>query len=43
MNGDYGLSDIRFNGFDNSGLAEQIDGLRNGAGTDTSARRGGGR
>lgn len=33
MNGDYGLSDIRFAGFDNSGLAEQIDLLRNGAGT----------
>lgn len=35
MNGDYGLNDIRFVGFDNGGLAEQIDLLRNGAGSES--------
>lgn len=35
MDGDYGLSDIRFSGFDNVGLAEQVDGLRNGPGSES--------
>ena len=35
MAGDHGLSDIRFVAYDNSALAAQIDGLRNGEGTES--------
>jgi len=35
MAGDHGLSDLRFDGYSNKGLAEQVEGLRNGAGPDT--------
>lgn len=35
MAGDHGLSDLRFEGYDNESLAQQVDGLRNGAGTET--------
>jgi hypothetical protein len=35
MAGDHGLSDLRFDGYDNEALAEQVDGLRNGAGAST--------
>src|SRR6266536_3613218 len=35
MAGDHGLSDLRFVGYDNNGLAEQVDGLRNGQGPGT--------
>ncbi len=35
MAGDHGLSDLRFSGYDNSALAEQVDGLRNGVGPGT--------
>lgn len=35
MAGDYGLSDLRFDGYDNKELAQQVDGLRNGRGTST--------
>lgn len=32
MSGDYGLSDLRFAGYENFDLAEQVDGLRDGPG-----------
>ena len=35
MAGDYGLSDLRFDGYGNWALANQVDGLRDGAGSDT--------
>ncbi len=35
MDGDYGLSDLRFTGYTNSDLAAQVDGLRDGAGPET--------
>lgn len=35
MAGDYGLSDLRFDGYDNEALAQEVDGLRNGRGTST--------
>jgi hypothetical protein len=35
MAGDYGLSDLRFEGYDNASLAKQVDGLRNGVGAGT--------
>ncbi|GAB1512204.1 PPE domain-containing protein [Actinophytocola sp. KF-1] len=35
MAGDYGLSDLRFVGYDNQRLIEQVEGLRNGAGAGT--------
>lgn len=35
MGGDHGLSDLRFDGYDNEALAQQVDGLRNGVGPDT--------
>ena len=35
MAGDYGLSDLRFVGYDNQMLIEQVNGLRNGAGAGT--------
>ncbi|MFL6143404.1 MAG: hypothetical protein ACJ72N_16260 [Labedaea sp.] len=35
MDGDYGLDDLRFEGYDNQALAEQVDGLRNGAGSES--------
>jgi hypothetical protein len=35
MAGDYGLSDLRFVGYDNGALAGQVDGLRNGVGPGT--------
>lgn len=35
MAGDYGLSDLRFDGYDNKELAQQVDGLRNGRGAST--------
>jgi hypothetical protein len=35
MGGDYGLSDLRFDGYDNEALAQQVDGLRNGVGVGT--------
>ena len=30
MDGDYGLSDLRFEGYSNEDLARQVDGLRDG-------------
>lgn len=33
MAGDYGLSDLRYAGYDNAALAREVDGLRNGRGT----------
>lgn len=35
MSGDHGLSDLRFVGYENTALAKQIEGLRNGSGTET--------
>lgn len=35
MAGDHGLSNLRFAGYDNGRLVEQVDGLRNGAGPGT--------
>ncbi|MGH3879710.1 MAG: hypothetical protein ACRDSK_22005, partial [Actinophytocola sp.] len=35
MDGDYGLSDLRFSGYSNEELAGQVDGLRGGAGSET--------
>jgi hypothetical protein len=35
MDGDYGLGDLRFEGYDNAALAAQVDGLRNGAGSES--------
>jgi hypothetical protein len=35
MDGDHGLSNIRFDGYSNDGLAAQVEGLRNGAGPAT--------
>ena len=35
MAGDHGLSDLRFAGYSNGSLAEQVNGLRNGAGPST--------
>jgi hypothetical protein len=35
MDGDYGLSDLRFAGYNNADLAGQVDGLRDGAGAET--------
>src|SRR5688572_19011934 len=35
MAGDYGLSDLRFAGYDNEALAREVDGLRNGRGPGT--------
>ncbi|MPZ79932.1 MAG: PPE domain-containing protein [Actinophytocola sp.] len=35
MDGDYGLSNLRFNGYSNEELAQQVDGLRDGAGSET--------
>jgi len=35
MSGDYGLKDLRFVGYTNEALAEQVDGLRNGPGPQT--------
>ena len=35
MDGDHGLSDLRFEGYSNGRLAEQVDGLRNGAGPES--------
>ena len=35
MSGDYGLSDLRFAGYDFGRLAEQVDGLRNGPGAES--------
>lgn len=35
MAGDYGLSDLRFEGYSNGLLARQVNGLRNGPGPDT--------
>jgi hypothetical protein len=35
MNGDYGLSDVRFAGYSNEQLANQVDGLRNGQGAES--------
>lgn len=35
MAGDYGLSDLRFNGYGNSELVAQVNGLRNGRGPET--------
>jgi hypothetical protein len=35
MAGDHGLSDLRFEGYDNEALAQQVEGLRNGAGTES--------
>ncbi|TDV50671.1 PPE domain-containing protein [Actinophytocola oryzae] len=35
MAGDHGLSNLRFVGYDNPALVEQVDGLRNGAGPGT--------
>jgi hypothetical protein len=35
MDGDYGLSDLRFDGYSNEELAGQVDGLRGGAGSET--------
>jgi hypothetical protein len=35
MNGDYGLSDLRFVGYDNERLAGQVQGLRDGAGSES--------
>src|SRR5947208_6411562 len=35
MDGDHGLSDLRFEGYDNEALAGQIDGLRGGAGAES--------
>jgi hypothetical protein len=35
MAGDYGLSDLRFDGYDNELLAKQVNGLRNGPGPDS--------
>jgi len=35
MAGDHGLSDLRFDGYDNHSLAEQVEGLRNGPGAET--------
>jgi hypothetical protein len=32
MGGDHGLSDLRFSGYDNEALAQQVDGLRSGLG-----------
>ncbi|HEU5474041.1 MAG TPA: PPE domain-containing protein [Actinophytocola sp.] len=35
MDGDYGLADLRFEGYDNHALAEQVDGLRGGQGSES--------
>lgn len=35
MDGDYGLSNLRFAGYSNEELAQQVEGLRNGAGSET--------
>ncbi|HET9138817.1 PPE domain-containing protein, partial [Actinophytocola sp.] len=35
MDGDYGLRDLRFEGYDNHALADQVDGLRGGAGAES--------
>ena len=35
MAGDHGLSDLRFDGYDNEALAGQVEGLRNGVGPET--------
>ena len=35
MDGDYGLSNLRFDGYSNEDLARQVDGLRDGAGSET--------
>lgn len=35
MDGDYGLSNLRFEGYSNEDLARQVDGLRDGAGSET--------
>lgn len=35
MDGDYGLSNLRFDGYSNEELAQQVDGLRDGAGSET--------
>ncbi len=35
MDGDHGLSDLRFEGYSNQDLAEQVDGLRNGPGSES--------
>ncbi|HEV2783632.1 MAG TPA: PPE domain-containing protein, partial [Actinophytocola sp.] len=35
MDGDYGLSDLRFAGYSNEELATQVDGLRNGQGSES--------
>jgi PPE family len=35
MAGDHGLSNLRFDGYDNSGLVDQVNGLRNGPGPET--------
>jgi hypothetical protein len=35
MAGDYGLSDLRFSGYENEELARQVEGLRNGLGPST--------
>src|SRR5438874_1434982 len=35
MDGDYGLSDLRFVGYTNDQLAQQVDGLRNGPGSES--------
>jgi hypothetical protein len=35
MAGDHGLSNLRFDGYDNHALAKQVNGLRNGPGPDT--------
>lgn len=34
MDGDHGLSDLRFDGYNNDGLAQQVDGLRDGPGSE---------
>jgi phosphoribosylamine--glycine ligase len=35
MDGGYRLADLRFDGYDNQALAGQVDGLRNGAGSES--------
>ncbi|GAB3433113.1 hypothetical protein [Actinophytocola sediminis] len=35
MDGDYGLSDLRFEGYSNEDLASQVDGLRDGSGPES--------